>query len=96
MNQYIYRQLENRFASDKPEARKRSKAIIDLALEAYKAEANGAIKGGMDPTFKEFATSQIKLFLFAGHDTTSASIYYAFYLLSCNPQAAGRLRDEHN
>lgn len=49
----------------------------------------------MDAIFKGFAMSQIKLFIFAGHDTTSSTLDYIFYLLSKSPSALQRLRAEH-
>lgn len=51
---------------------------------------------GMDGTFRKFAMSQIKLFLFSGHDTTSSSICYLFYVLSQHPSALSRVRAEHD
>lgn len=104
MNQYIFQELENRFASlsnnHTTEATKRSKSVIDLALEGYladnSAKSDQETPKGMDATFKAFATSQIKLFLFSGHDTTSSTICYIFHLLSSHSPAVQRLRAEYN
>ncbi|KAL9117956.1 MAG: hypothetical protein Q9187_005502 [Circinaria calcarea] len=70
---------------------------MDLALTAYLGEnLEKNVAQGIDKTFKKFAMSQIKLFLFSGHDTTSSSICYLFYVLSQNPSALNRIRIEHN
>ena len=49
----------------------------------------------MDSTFKRVAMSQIKLFLFSGHDTTSSTVCYIFYVLAMNPTVLARVRAEH-
>ena len=72
-------------------------SVIDLALHKYRvtqASANETATG-MDSTFKAVAMSQIKEFMFAGHDTTSSTIDYIFYLLSIEPAALYLLRVEH-
>ncbi|KAI9794418.1 MAG: hypothetical protein M1816_005488 [Peltula sp. TS41687] len=108
MNKYISRVLEDRFAGytngeTMPAGTARhSKSVIDLALNTYLADAaaNQTAKSsmtakGMDATFKAFAISQIKLFIFSGHDTTSSSICFVFYLLSKHPSALECLRAEY-
>ncbi|RDW56479.1 hypothetical protein BP5796_13120 [Coleophoma crateriformis] len=42
------------------------------------------------------ATSQIRTFMFAGHDTTSSTMCYTLHLLSKNPTARHQLIAEHN
>ena len=95
MNRYVSRELDNRmtnFQTVKP-----SKSIMDLALKAYQSENRGPnVAKGMDGTFKRFAMSQIKLFLFSGHDTTSSSVCYLFYVLSQYPTVFSRVQDEHD
>lgn len=50
----------------------------------------------LDETFKRYACAQIRLFLFAGHDTTSGTMIYAYHLLATNPGCRARLRAEHD
>lgn len=109
MNAYIGDVLEARFATGEADAaadgkKQRKRAIIDLALESYKSEQaadkNGDSKASssktLDPEFKQNAITQIRTFLFAGHDTTSSVICYALYLLQKHPSAFSRLRAEHD
>ena len=101
MNKYISPEVDARFVihqnQEKVKDMKRSKSVIDLALTAYLNEGAGRPSSqGMDSTFKTLAMSQIKLFLFSGHDTTSSSICYIFYLLSIHPEVLSRVRAEHN
>jgi cytochrome P450 len=50
----------------------------------------------MDAAFREGVITQIRLFLFAGHDTTSSTICYALYLLRKHPSCLRRIRAEHD
>ncbi|MCJ1282012.1 hypothetical protein MMC26_001335 [Xylographa opegraphella] len=95
MNRYISRELDSRYNSIQEKAK--SKSVIDLALKAYQAEdtANKSTTT-MDATFKDFALSQVKLFIFAGHDTTSAGAVFVYHLLSKHPSALTCLRAEHD
>ncbi|MCJ1313355.1 hypothetical protein MMC25_007033 [Agyrium rufum] len=81
----------------------RTRSILDLAVSAYFTDGSGQAsvsatpKGKVaDPDFKLFVNAQVKQFLFSGHDTTSASICYLFYALSCHSSALKRLRAEHD
>lgn len=95
MNRYLSYELERRVSLSKGsqigEKLKRKRSIIDLALDIYLGRSGG----DMDATFKSVAMCQIKLFVFAGHDTTSSTLDYAFHLLSKNPSAVQHLRAEH-
>lgn len=99
MDRYIGKRLDERFATR--EGRGRSKAVVDLALEAYLKEVKGAsgdlstVKG-IDPEFKQAAIANMKTFVFAGHDTTSSTIVYTFYYLSKNPEMLAKIRKEHD
>ncbi|KAM0712458.1 hypothetical protein Q7P37_011554 [Cladosporium fusiforme] len=106
MNRYIGRLLDERFSSRKARdasttGSTRRKHVIDLALESYlkdKAGTEGTSKESvttLDSTFRTAAISNIKTFLFAGHDTTSSTISYAYYYLSKNPTMLSRIRAEH-
>lgn len=101
MNRYISRELDNRFTtqqtSDRASNTPRSKSVIDLALKTYLSEETPApTTKGINATFKTVATSQIKLFLFAGHDTTASTICWTHHLLSQHPRALSLIRTEHN
>ena len=101
MVRYISRELEVRFKSNRGKNRMakkdRSKTAIDLALDAYLAEhQQNDSSDTMDTTFQKFAISQMRTFVFAGHDSTSSTICYAFHLLSTYPLARSSLTAEHN
>lgn len=104
MTAYIDNVLEERFAHQAKESARittkqpRKRAIIDLALESYRSQlqSSDAKSEGLDPDFKKHAITQIRIFIFAGHDTTSSAICYAIYLLQKHPEALARIRAEHD
>ncbi|RAL03377.1 uncharacterized protein BO80DRAFT_443047 [Aspergillus ibericus CBS 121593] len=77
---------------------KRAKSIITLAFEAYletqEEEIPKAAK--LDGHFAECLTYQLRLFLFAGTDTTSSSTTYVYHLLSKHLEALAHVRQEHD
>ncbi len=85
-----------------PDGPAHGKSVIDLALQAYLADhptssaGTPATTATLDPHFRAFATRQIRLFVFAGHDSTSSSICYMLYLLATHPAALARVRAEHD
>jgi len=101
MVRFISRELDLRFKSSRGSndvaKNYRSKTIIDLALDSYTAEqARSSQSDAMDTIFKGFAISQMRTFVFAGHDSTSSTICYAFHLLSTYPSIRHLLIAEHN
>jgi cytochrome P450 len=103
MNTYIRTELQKRFEerrSSTTESPGNDTSVISLALEAYMADyaqkRSDTQTTKLDDHFAQFATSQIRLFLFAGNDTTSSSIVYTYHLLSSNPEAMAKLRKEHD
>lgn len=97
MDKYIGNELDKRYREYKADpANTRTKAVIDLVLQAYTSQDTKPLSEKLDPIFRLFAIRQIRLFVFAGHDSTSSTICYIFYLLSKNPEALSRLRAEHD
>ena len=102
MVSYLDKVLEDRFASreaeqqDKKKPRKRT--MLDLAVESYRSQTatSSTSTTGLDPEFKKHAITQIRVFVFAGHDTTSSAICYAIYLLQKHPETLARIRAEHD
>ncbi|KAL4808550.1 cytochrome P450 [Aspergillus unguis] len=99
----IRKELDLRFAEMqqdrlKETKSKRAKSVIALALEAYLADQDQKETGSdkLDDVFAQYATYQIRLFLFAGNDTTSSSIVYVYHMLSKHPDALIKLRQEHD
>jgi cytochrome P450 len=101
MRRYISHQLDLRFQSSggnvEVAKQDRHKTIIDLALDTYRnATAQEKALVTLDTVFRDYATSQIRTFVFAGHDSTASAMCYAFHLLSTNPSARRLLISEHD
>ncbi|KAL4868776.1 hypothetical protein BDV12DRAFT_185662 [Aspergillus spectabilis] len=104
MKRCIRKELDRRIAEMQEDQRspqstsKRATSVIALALEAYlldhHQQGNEADK--LDDVFARYATYQIRLFLFAGNDTTSSSIVYVYHKLSTHPEALAQVRQEHD
>lgn len=101
MTQYVSHQIDLRFKDGGGDAEvakeDRRKTIADLALDAYRSEmAEENSTSNLDAVFRGYAISQIRTFVFAGHDSTGSAICYTFHLLSNNPSARRRLISEHD
>ena len=99
MNSFISQVIESRFSelnAREGNTERGSKSIIDLVLTSYLSDRSPTTFANIDPTFKRFTMNQIKLFLFSGHDTTSSTVCYIFYVLATNPGILKRVRDEHD
>ncbi|KAI4270966.1 MAG: hypothetical protein L6R38_006969 [Xanthoria sp. 2 TBL-2021] len=94
INSYINADLDRHIANFRVDTNTTSKSIVGLAMQTYLAEDTS--KKSIDDTFRVFALSQIKQFLFSGHDTTSSTMCYIFYVLSMNPEIKQRVENEHN
>ncbi|KAF2679221.1 cytochrome P450 monooxygenase [Lentithecium fluviatile CBS 122367] len=75
---------------------KASRSIISLTLKEYLKENNLSTSTTLSPSFLKLAGAQLRLFLFAGHDTTSSTLIYCYHNLSSNPRTLVLLRAEHD
>lgn len=104
VRRYIRNEIEQRFRELKAERLSsapngRAHSVISLALEASipkNNEESTPETAKLDDDFAAIVCNQIRLFLFAGNDTTSSTIVFAFHLLSKHPKALAQLRDEHD
>ncbi|ROW09083.1 hypothetical protein VMCG_02958 [Cytospora schulzeri] len=80
-------------AGENENEKETKKTILNLAIARTLQETNGN-KPGQDAV--EAILANLKLFLFAGHDTTSSTICWMFKLLQDNPASLARLRAEHD
>ena len=68
------------------------KPAIDLAIKAHRAQKGAS--SAMDPAFRLNAIDNIKTLMFGGHDTTSSTVCYVFYLLHLHPACLAELLKE--
>ncbi|KAK8159514.1 cytochrome P450 [Phyllosticta citrichinensis] len=76
------------------QTKSRTKYVIDLALDAMPSPVDGKMSS-LDPSHLEALSSQTRLFLFAGHDTTSTTLCHDLYTLSQYPRWCDQLRADH-
>ncbi|KAL4915425.1 cytochrome P450 [Aspergillus aurantiobrunneus] len=79
--QQKYKEWENRAAKDM----KKPRSVLALSFEGVDC---------LDSDLLDQTCDQIKTFLFAGHDTTSSLLQWAFYELSRTPRALSAVRQE--
>lgn len=103
MNHYIRPELAKRYGTNHGAAENPGKkaSLFDLTFKHYMdsmspKKGNSIVGKGMDSNFEAIARSSIKLFIFAGYDTTSTTLCYAYHLLSTHPRTARLLRQEHD
>jgi hypothetical protein len=98
MDSYIRDQLKQQFLKIKHSFNNNkilgqstpTESVIALAIESYIQENKDTDlmeKPKLVEHFARHAIHQIRLFLFAGNDSTSSTIVYIFHLLSQNPKA---------
>lgn len=100
MDHYIWKELDKRYdeykANPHHDDTKPSKSVVDLAIQSYMTDEPTKAAQRLDRKFRTQVTRHIRLFLFAGNDTTSSTICYTFYLLSKSAEARARIRAEHD
>ena len=102
MSNYIREAMRKRWAEFKSEQtegdQSRSKSAISLALAAYmnQLEDKKPTNIELDERFAAYAQYQIRLFLFAGHDTTTGMLVYTYHMLSKYPEVLRLVQEEHD
>lgn len=89
MHEFFIPKIQDRLRSGSSNTAKRT--IVDLALKQFDEE--GGVKPDAD--FIETLLSNLKIFLFAGHDTTATTICWMFKSLQDYPECLEKLRAEH-
>jgi len=69
-----------------------------LAVKSYASEIEGKDVATVpaDSRFISMAISHLKMFIFAGHETTASTLSFVYSLLYSHPSALARMRDEHD
>jgi cytochrome P450 len=67
-----------------------------IASLAAKAHLQSSPVDHIDSQFIDIAIAQMKMFQFAGHDTTASTLCFAYHLLWTNPATLAKIRAEHD
>jgi len=71
--------------------------ITDLAIKSYVTEVEPVSQSSnANARFINQTIEHLKMFIFAGHDTTASTLSFAFHLLHTNPATLATLRAEHD
>ncbi|KAI5920544.1 vera protein [Camillea tinctor] len=85
--------IQDKLRSDSNASHK--KTTVDLAIRAVdKGDPNAG--AAATPEFIDNLIANLKVFLFAGHDTTSSTICFLTKLLADHPACLAKLRAEHD
>ncbi|KAF5976093.1 sterigmatocystin biosynthesis protein [Fusarium coicis] len=88
----IEAQLQNHKRNEGP------KTVNGLAIRTYmKEHGSGGTSGGtIETEFLDVTIENLKIFLFAGHDTTASTLCFAYNYLYQHPDVLTKLRLEHD
>ncbi|ORY57790.1 cytochrome P450 4V3 [Pseudomassariella vexata] len=95
-NNRIMRSALELYVREQIRADTHKKTVVNLVLKVTKVEQEGNRNLSVDSKFIDGVINQLKLFLFAGHDTTATTICWCFHNLEKYPVALQKLRKEHN
>lgn len=74
----------------------KSQTLMDVALLALTSGSSTTLPEAPDESFIEILISNIKSFIFAGHDTLASTICFLVKCLEDNPECLETLRAEHD
>lgn len=72
------------------------KSILDVALEAYYSDSGRLPSEPVAPDFLQMLYSQMRMFFFAGYDSTTPTMVYCCYTIWKHPDVLSRLQAEHD
>jgi cytochrome P450 len=93
---YNHLRKESQAASAMTSEKPRARSVMDLAIKAYTANKDINDLQKLETQFLHMACHQIRLFLFAGNDSTSSTIVFAYHLLFKHPAALAKVQKEHD
>ena len=94
MNRYLSRDLNRHYLAIQDKEDRKNKSVVDLTLKSYLTK--NPLAAGIDSIFRDFTMAQIKLFVFAGHSTTSSGTIFTYHLLTQHPDNLSKIRAEHD
>ena len=73
------------------------KSVVSLAYKEYVQQNDGeSITGAKLDAFVYKIIKHVKIFMFAGHDTTATTLAMALHLIDKYPEIGSKLREEHD
>ncbi|KAL2280938.1 hypothetical protein FJTKL_12243 [Diaporthe vaccinii] len=94
MREFLLPQIQRKLESTSENTQK--KTIVDLAIKHVGTDEPNASKKQPSAEFVDRLVANLKIFLFAGHDTTASTICFMTKLLQDNPSCLEKVRAEHD
>jgi hypothetical protein len=99
LDQRFHEMIVSGAVAEKPNAQQpvniAAMAIGDYIVQQRQQGVHVSAATKLDPTFAQIASNQIRMFIMAGNDSTSATLVYIYHLLSKHPDALFNIRKEH-
>ncbi|KAK1992820.1 cytochrome P450 [Colletotrichum falcatum] len=86
--------LQNR--ADGRDKAERFQSVLDCALEDWLAQPANAGREELDPDYLRVMTRNMRMFFFAGYDSTASAIVYCLHSICSRPAVLARVRAEHD
>ncbi|KAI0895290.1 cytochrome P450 [Annulohypoxylon nitens] len=71
-------------------------SVLDQALETYYSQPNHKLSDPLDADFMDSLCAQLRMFFFAGYDSTSSTMVSCCYMIWTHPDVLSKLRAEHD
>ncbi|KAI1456055.1 cytochrome P450 [Annulohypoxylon moriforme] len=71
-------------------------SVLDQALETYYSESNHKLSDPLDAEFLDILIAQLRMFFFAGYDSTSSTMVSCCYMIWTHPEVLSKIRTEHD
>ncbi|OLN94203.1 putative sterigmatocystin biosynthesis P450 monooxygenase stcS-like protein 2 [Colletotrichum chlorophyti] len=78
---------------DKAEA---FQSVLDSAIEDWLAQPRNAGRTALDDDYLRIMTRNMRMFFFAGYDSSAATMVYCIHNISSRPEVLRRVRAEHD
>ncbi|CAJ2509202.1 Uu.00g142280.m01.CDS01 [Anthostomella pinea] len=94
MREALMPHIEKRIQTDANAVQ--TKTVVDLAIKYVDKDDPAASREKPNPEFLDRLVANLKVFLFAGHDTTASTICFMTKMLQDHPDSLAKIRAEHD
>ncbi|ETS74952.1 hypothetical protein PFICI_13436 [Pestalotiopsis fici W106-1] len=100
IDRYLSGEIDKRFdelvqSRRDPAKHIQARSVLSLVMDEYLKDVSDTKELSRE-AFKQLVIPQLRLFLYAGHDTTSSTLLYCYYLLFQHPDILEKVRSEHD
>ncbi|KAI2635706.1 cytochrome P450 [Hypomontagnella submonticulosa] len=100
LNQHIKAQITKRVDAFRDAKARHEQSpfnsVLDQALDTYYSQPGQKQSESLDPEFLDILCAQLRMFFFAGYDSTASTMTTCCYLIWKHPEVLAKLRAEHD